>query len=144
MLEYPFKKLEGLRPFFKTFLHRTPPVDPYEVQDVTALCILCFSWSWTHNFQKKCVICFNGSPLKMMKNAIYFNLKTFFIFKIFNFLPWLFVRVYGTSFRPKVEICFHVEQSRFSCWTVEIFLLNGRNFHVERSVAKTAWLERSG
>ena len=138
MLEYPFKKLEGLRPFFKTFLHRTPPVDPYEVQDVTALCIL------DSQLPKKMYYLLQWKPLKMMKNAIYFNLKTFFIFKIFNFLPWLFVRVYGTSFRPKVEIRFHVEQSRFSCWTVEIFLLNGRNFHVERSVAKTAWLERSG
>ena len=34
---------------------------------------------------KKCFICFNESPLKMMKNAFYFTLKLF-IFNIFKFL----------------------------------------------------------
>ena len=32
---------------------------------------------------------------------------------------------------------FHVERSRFSCWTVEIFMMNGPVFHVEQS--KFSW-----
>ena len=36
--------------------------------------------------KKNCVICFIESPLKMMKNACYFILKSLFILKIFMFL----------------------------------------------------------
>ena len=36
--------------------------------------------------KKNCFICFNESPLKMMKNAFYFILKALFILKIFKFL----------------------------------------------------------
>ena len=32
------------------------------------------------------VICFNESPLKLMKNTFYFILKYFFILRLFNFL----------------------------------------------------------
>ena len=35
---------------------------------------------------KKCVICFNDSPSKLMKNVFYFILKTLFFLKIFKFL----------------------------------------------------------
>ena len=35
-------------------------------------------------------ICLNESPLKMMKNAFYFILKTLFVLEIFKFLSWLF------------------------------------------------------
>ena len=38
--------------------------------------------------KKMCVICLIGSPLKMMKNAIHFFLKSFFVLKIFKFLSW--------------------------------------------------------
>ena len=31
-------------------------------------------------------VCFNESPLKMMKNAFYFILKALFVLKIFKFL----------------------------------------------------------
>ena len=37
-----------------------------------------------------CFICFNESPLKLMKDAFYFILKALFVLKIFRFLPWLF------------------------------------------------------
>ena len=43
--------------------------------------------------QKNCIICFIESPLKIMKNAFYFILKTFFVLKIFQFLSWLFNHV---------------------------------------------------
>ena len=36
------------------------------------------------------IICFIESPLKLMKNALYYILKTFFILKIFKFLSRLF------------------------------------------------------
>ena len=43
--------------------------------------------------KKICVICFNESPLKVMKNAFYFILKALFILKIFRFLSRLFAYV---------------------------------------------------
>ena len=36
--------------------------------------------------KKICVISFNESHLKMMKNAFYFILKALYVFKIFKFL----------------------------------------------------------
>ena len=75
MLEYPFKKLEGLRPFFKTFLHRTPPVDPYEVQDVTALCIL------DSQLPKKMCYLLQWKPFKNDEECYLFQLKNFFYFQ---------------------------------------------------------------
>ena len=47
--------------------------------------------------KKNCVICFIESPLKMMKNAFYFILKTLFVLKIFKFLSWLFGYVGKTA-----------------------------------------------
>ena len=40
--------------------------------------------------KKNCVICFVESPLKLMKNAFYFILKTHFVLKIFKFLSQRF------------------------------------------------------
>ena len=46
------------------------------------------------SFKKKnCFVCFNGSPLKLMKNAFYFILKDIFVLKIFKVLSWLFGHV---------------------------------------------------
>ena len=42
------------------------------------------------HFPKKCFICLNDSPSKMMKNVFYFNLKALFVLKIFKLLSWLF------------------------------------------------------
>ena len=36
------------------------------------------------------LVCFNESPLKMMKNALYFMLKALFALKLFTNLYWLF------------------------------------------------------
>ena len=41
-------------------------------------------------FKKNCAICLIESPLKMMKNVFYFNLKALFVLKIFKFLSQLF------------------------------------------------------
>ena len=35
---------------------------------------------------KKNVVCFTENPLKIMRNAFYFILKTLFVLKIFTFL----------------------------------------------------------
>ena len=40
--------------------------------------------------QKIVFICFNDSPLKIMKNAFYVIVKVLFVLKIFKFLSWLF------------------------------------------------------
>ena len=42
---------------------------------------------------KKNVVCFTENPLKIMRNAFYFILKTLFVLKIFTFLSWLFGHV---------------------------------------------------
>ena len=42
-------------------------------------------------------ICFNESPLKIMKNAFYFILKALFVLKIFKFLSWHFGQVEETA-----------------------------------------------
>ena len=39
--------------------------------------------------EKNCVICLIEIPLETMKNAFYFILKAFFVFKILNFLSRL-------------------------------------------------------
>ena len=39
---------------------------------------------------KTIFVCFNESPLKMMKNAFHFILKALFVLKIFEFLSRLF------------------------------------------------------
>ena len=39
----------------------------------------------------------NWSPLKMMKNAFYFTLKSLFVVKIFKFLSWIFGHVEKTA-----------------------------------------------
>ena len=43
--------------------------------------------------KKVCVICLIESPLKMMRNAFYFNFKGLFFLKIFKFLSRRFVHV---------------------------------------------------
>ena len=69
-----------------------------------------WAWSVSENFQilselsftlkldshlpKKIIfICYNESPLKIMKNAFYFTLKALFVLKIFKFLSWHFGHV---------------------------------------------------
>ena len=50
------------------------------------------------NLQKNiCFICFNESPLEMVKNAFYFILKALFVLKVFKFLSWLFGQVEKTA-----------------------------------------------
>ena len=53
--------------------------------------------SRTLTFQKKFIfIYFNENPLKIMKNAFYFTLKTLFVLKIFKFLSGDFGHVEET------------------------------------------------
>ena len=42
-------------------------------------------------------VCFDESPLKMMKNAFYFILKSLFVLEIFKFLSWLLGHVEKTT-----------------------------------------------
>ena len=42
-------------------------------------------------------VCFNESPLKIMKNTFYLILKTLLVLGIFKFLPWVFGHVEETA-----------------------------------------------
>ena len=53
--------------------------------------------SLTLTLQKICFICFDESPLKMMKNAFYFILTALFFLKIFKLLFGLFGHVEKTA-----------------------------------------------
>ena len=48
--------------------------------------------------KKNCFICFNESPLKMVKNIFYFILRALFDLKMFKLLSWLFGDIGKTSF----------------------------------------------
>ena len=56
------------------------------------------------HLSKKCVIRFVESPLKMMKNAFYFILKSLSVLKIFKFLSWLFGHVETNGLNRKIRL----------------------------------------
>ena len=58
---------------------------------------LCKSLKSDSYLPKNCFICFNESPLKMMKNAFYLTLKALFFLQILKFLSWLFGDVEETA-----------------------------------------------
>ena len=47
--------------------------------------------------KKNCFICFNESPLKLMKNIFYLILKVIFVLKIYKFLSLLLGHVEETA-----------------------------------------------
>ena len=51
----------------------------------------------SHPPKKICVICFNDTTLKMVKNAFYSILKALFDLMIFKFLSWIFGHVEKTA-----------------------------------------------
>ena len=51
----------------------------------------------SHLLKRNIFICFNESPLQMMKNAFYFILKALFVLKRFKFFSWHFVNVEETA-----------------------------------------------
>ena len=59
----------------------------------------CLRKTYSMSKWVKCVIfiCFNESPLKMVKNAFCFLVKALFVLKIFKFWPWLFGHVEKTA-----------------------------------------------
>ena len=46
--------------------------------------------------KKSCVIYFNESPLKIMRNTFYFISKALIVLNIFKFLSWIFGHVEKT------------------------------------------------
>ena len=48
-------------------------------------------------------ICFNDSPLKMMKNTFYY-IKAVFILKVFKFLSWVFSHVENQKYKVNFKI----------------------------------------
>ena len=75
------------------------------------------------DLSKRIFICFSESPLKMMKNVVYFILKAFFVLKIFIFLCWLF-GYWGkdTSSTPS-SFCFSRGKSKWSAAQFQYILI---------------------
>ena len=63
-------------------------------------------------FQKLSFICFNESPLKMLKNAFYFIFKPFFVLKIFKLLYCVFGHVGNTAFTLSETILSEVTEGK--------------------------------
>ena len=79
-------------------------------------------------FQKKNFICFNESPLKLMKNVFCFMLKTIFVLKIFKFLSSLFDHVEKRlDWKRKVN---------FKIYDVTTWLRNNCHTHVAQYFTK--------
>ena len=73
----------------------------------------CWSLLWCNYWKslksdshlpKNSFICFNESPLKVMKNAFYFILKALLVLKIFKFLYWLFGHVKKPGLIRKIQL----------------------------------------
>ena len=62
------------------------------------------------------------SPLKMMKNAFYFTLKAFFVFKILQFLSWRFLSCRKTAWLEKLISKFMTSQPGKETTAVHIIL----------------------
>ena len=53
--------------------------------------------------KKRFFICFNESPLKVIKTVFNFILKALFVLNIFKFLSWLVANVEKTTLLEKTE-----------------------------------------
>ena len=78
-------------------------------------CFYIFKF-WLGPQKKKCFICFNEIPLKVIKNGFYSILKAPFVLKIFKFLSWL---------------CSHREKKvSFKMYDVTTWLTSKYNTHI--------------
>ena len=57
--------------------------------------------------KRRSIICFNESPLKMMKNVFYFILKALFVLKIFTFIYFLVMLKKRLDQKDKVNFKIH-------------------------------------
>ena len=84
---------------------------------------------------KKCVICFNESPSKMMVNAFYF-----IVFKIFNCLSWLFGHVEKKGLIRKIGSIskFMTSQPGYQTMKMHIFpnILRGKDIQKMKYFSK--------
>ena len=67
------------------------------IPSIKNICKLKWLKSDSHLPKKFLFICFNESPLKIMKNVFYFILKALFVLKIFRILSWHFGHVENTA-----------------------------------------------
>ena len=78
---------------------------------------------------KKCFICFNERPLKMMENVFYFFLKALFILKIFKFLSQFFGHIEKIGLiRNKVN---------FKIYDVTTWLTNNYNIQILPNISRS-------
>ena len=74
---------------------------------------------------KKFFVCFNDSPLKMMKNALYFILKALFVLKIFRFLSFW-------ACREKNDLIGKIPKLNFKIYNVTAWLTKNYNTHIRQ------------
>ena len=99
LIVYPhFYGMQQYYFFFQT-LGDSPDVKQFLKSKVSGLHIEgAHSLKSDSHLPKKIVfVCFNESPLKVMKYAFYFILKALFILKVFRFLSWYFGHVEETT-----------------------------------------------
>ena len=78
--------------------------------------------------KKVCFICFNNSPLKVMKNAFYFILKPLFVLKTFKFLSWLIWSCGKTAWK-EAKVAFKI----YDVTTWEISIYNTHAVNISKS-----------
>ena len=81
-----------------------------------------------HLAKKICFICFNESPIKMLKKCLKFILKALFVLKIFKVLSWLFCHVEKKAWlETKVNL---------KIYDVTTWLINNYNIHIAQYLTK--------
>ena len=92
---------------------------------IPILILICFWWASLLKVglspsKKNCVICLIERPLKKMKNAFYYNLKAFFVLKIFLFLSRLFGHVGKTAWLERLTSKFMTSQPGLQAIAIHI------------------------
>ena len=96
---------EDISSKFRDFQKRKLQITKFEEESILVTHHLM---SDPHLLKKNCFICFNKSPLKMMKNAFYFIFKALFVLKIFKFLSWFFDDVEKTALLEQLNLKIYV------------------------------------
>ena len=77
----------------------------------------------SHPPKKIFFICFNESPLKMVKNAFYFILKGLFVLKMFKCLFWLFWSCRKNGLIRNIRLISKFMTSQLGQQTIKIHIL---------------------
>ena len=76
----------------------------------------------SHLAETNCAICSTESPLKMMKNVVYFILKAIFVLKICKFLSWLFRSCSKIGLIREIRLTSKLMKSQTGYQTMTIYI----------------------